>query len=63
MSDITLVVSAPGPTVELTADAPGAVTVTVNVVAVSAAFGVPEIAPVAGASVRLAGSAGETLNT
>ena len=30
MSDITLVVSAPGPTVELTADAPGAVTVTVN---------------------------------
>ena len=30
MSDITLTVSAPGPTVELTADAPGAVTVTVN---------------------------------
>ena len=30
MSDITLVVSAPGPTVELTADAPGAVTVTVT---------------------------------
>ena len=30
MSDITLVVSAPGPTVDLTADAPGAVTVTVE---------------------------------
>jgi hypothetical protein len=30
MSDITLTVSAPGPTVELTADAPGAVTVTVT---------------------------------
>ena len=30
MSDITLTVSAPGPTIELTADAPGAVTVTVN---------------------------------
>ena len=30
MSDITLTVSAPGPTVDLTADAPGAVTVTVN---------------------------------
>ena len=30
MSDITLTVSAPGPTVDLTADAPGAVTVTVE---------------------------------
>lgn len=45
MSDITLVVSAPGPTVELTADAPGAVTVTVNEGGgVSTHAGLPDLA-------------------
>lgn len=45
MSDITLTVSAPGPTVELTADAPGAVTVTVNEGGgVSTHAGLPDLA-------------------
>ena len=45
MSDITLTVSAPGPTVELAADAPGAVTVTVNEGGgVSTHAGLPDLA-------------------
>ena len=45
MSDITLTVSAPDPTVELTADAPGAVTVTVNEGGgVSTHAGLPDLA-------------------
>lgn len=45
MSDITLVVSAPGPTVDLTADAPGAVTVTVESGGgVSTHAGLPDLA-------------------
>lgn len=45
MSDITLTVSAPGPTVDLTADAPGAVTVTVESGGgVSSHAGLPDLA-------------------
>ncbi len=45
MSDITLTVSAPGPTVDLTADAPGAVTVTVSSGGgVSTHAGLPDLA-------------------